>query len=585
MYGQLHKKSSKINVLESMRSKQLRSKNNSIKRLKSLSPSPSRKMLLGHNIKIPPNLSQRQSLAKLESEISSLKKEGLLLTRNRSKKYKSILTSKNIKTPYLEVSAPSTPIKKMMKFGSYLQKYYKNSTREKNRDQKNTSQFLPDKSTTSNLVIEADRHLKNNTSLDQERRRGRDLEPSVVIRNLADHLAFKNENSNSGPRGLEKPSKISREVKSIVAATLSKNQPMASLSSQISTALNSKISRNRFKTSIDFYDMVKIIGKGSFGKVHLGVQVLTNSKVAIKTIDKNTLAFDEKTRKKVENEIDVFSRARKCPQAIRLLEVFQNDKFYFLVMEFSPKGDLLNYLRTKGVMPEALAVKVLRQVIEGLDFLHKNNILHRDIKLDNILMGEDYEAKIVDFGISKVIDPKKIMFKQCGTPAYLAPEIILNRGYSGFGTDIWSLGVLLHTLVLGKVPFKADTLDELYDCIVENKLKIPERPKISKNLYDLLEKMLVKDPSGRIGIDEIKQHSWLKSNNLEEGAEKDAKKGKKLTKNIKIEILKELGFSEDYVRNSLKINALNHSTACYYSLDSSKNFSSLHFQAREVKDE
>lgn len=322
-----------------------------------------------------------------------------------------------------------------------------------------------------------------------------------------------------------------------------------------------------FMTTPDCYNLLKVIGKGSFGKVHLGLQVLTNIKVAIKTIDKNTLANNEKAREKVNSEIKVFKLARGNPSVVRLLEVFEDERFYYFVMEYEKGGDLLNYMREKGVMPEDKAKIVMNNTIEGLEHLHKKMILHRDIKLDNILLGSEFNAKIADFGISCTIVEGEILYKQCGTPAYLAPEIIKNEGYTGFATDIWSLGVLLHTLLLGKVPFKADTLEVLYSRILSSQVEIPSSPRISEECKDLILRMLDKNPKDRISVDEIKKHPWF--DDLAEKEKHDIAKERdssKQNREIALATLEELGFSRRYVKESVQQGKLNHASACFYSL-------------------
>jgi 5'-AMP-activated protein kinase catalytic alpha subunit len=229
--------------------------------------------------------------------------------------------------------------------------------------------------------------------------------------------------------------------------------------------------------------------------------MLTQKHVAIKTIDKTSVALNDRAKKKIENEIEILRIASASRHMVRLLEVFENENYVFFVMEYAKKGDLLNYMKSYGVMPEFRAKNIFFDIILGLEFLHSKNVIHRDIKLDNILLSDKFRAKIADFGISKINPPENSLHEQCGTPAYLAPEIIKNNGYSGFGTDIWSLGILLHTLLLGKVPFKAETLDELYEIIVTQKLAIPEKPYITEECKDILQKMLDKNPATRISIE------------------------------------------------------------------------------------
>lgn len=240
--------------------------------------------------------------------------------------------------------------------------------------------------------------------------------------------------------------------------------------------------------------------------------MLTQKKVAIKTIDKSSIALNERARKKIENEIEILGLASSSKHMVRLLEVFENENYVFFVMEYAKKGDLLNYMKTSGVMPEFRAKNIFFDVVLGLEFLHARNVIHRDIKLDNILLSDKFRAKIADFGISKINPPGNLLYEQCGTPAYLAPEIIKNKGYTGFATDIWSLGVLLHTLLLGKVPFKAETLEKLYEIIVCQELVIPDKPYITEECKDIIQKMLDKNPATRITIAQIKEHPWIEHN-------------------------------------------------------------------------
>jgi len=136
--------------------------------------------------------------------------------------------------------------------------------------------------------------------------------------------------------------------------------------------------------------------------------------------------------------------------------VFETENHLFMVMEYAGGGDLLQYITRRMKLEEREAKNIFRQVLYGVAHCHCRSVLHRDIKLDNILINAAGKVKICDFGISKVItDPEQTMSEQCGTPAYMPPEILSGNGYKGFKADIWSLGVLLYSMVFGTVPFKA----------------------------------------------------------------------------------------------------------------------------------
>jgi serine/threonine protein kinase len=127
-------------------------------------------------------------------------------------------------------------------------------------------------------------------------------------------------------------------------------------------------------------------------------------------------------------------------------------------MELCAGGDLLNYVRKRRKLQEDIAKVLFKQIIEGLGYIHSKKILHRDIKLDNILLDGLGKVKIADFGVSKIVKNGEIMKEQCGTPAYIAPEIIKDKGYTGFKADLWSAGVVLFAMLYGTVPFKANNM-------------------------------------------------------------------------------------------------------------------------------
>jgi serine/threonine protein kinase len=198
---------------------------------------------------------------------------------------------------------------------------------------------------------------------------------------------------------------------------------------------------------------VKLIGKGAFGKVTLGIHKLTGKYVAIKTIEKSYMK-DDFSKRKVFQEVYLLKKI-KHSNVIRLLEVFESSKHMLMVMEYAGGGDLLHLIKRKGKLQESDAKFIFKQISYGLAHIHCRSVIHRDIKLDNILLDCEKGVKICDFGVSKIIKKGQIIQEQCGTPAYLAPEIIIDKGYEGFFVDIWSLGVLLYAMLCGTVPFKA----------------------------------------------------------------------------------------------------------------------------------
>lgn len=163
-------------------------------------------------------------------------------------------------------------------------------------------------------------------------------------------------------------------------------------------------------TTVDFYKIGKCIGRGAFGKVNLAVQKVTQSLVAIKSINKQYLN-DESSRKKVMQEVYILKKIRHC-HVVQFFETFETEKYILMVMELCGGGDLLNYVRKRRRLKEDLAKYFFKQIVEGLNYIHQKNIVHRDIKLDNILLDHLGNVKICDFGVSKLVKSGETMSEQ-----------------------------------------------------------------------------------------------------------------------------------------------------------------------------
>ena len=188
-------------------------------------------------------------------------------------------------------------------------------------------------------------------------------------------------------------------------------------------------------------------------------------------------------------------------------------------MEYAGAGDLLHYVKKKKRLAEEEAQYIFKQVVYGLGHCNCRSVLHRDIKLDNVLLDNDKGIKLCDFGVSKIIKKHQFIKEQCGTPAYIAPEIIADEGYEGFFADIWSLGVVLYAMLCGTVPFKAPNMKELHKLILSGKYTFPVE--LSPDAKDLIEKLLVLEPKNRLSIPEILAHPWVKDPDEEEEDSED----------------------------------------------------------------
>ena len=209
------------------------------------------------------------------------------------------------------------------------------------------------------------------------------------------------------------------------------------------------------------------------------------------------------------HEVGILLRLNRHSNVVKLFETFETGRHILLVMELCAGGDLLNYVRKRKKLDEDIAKYLFKQLVEGLGYLHARNILHRDIKLDNILLDGKGMVKIADFGVSKQVKPGEIMREQCGTPAYIAPEIIRDRGYQGFKADMWSAGVVLYAMLYGTVPFKANNMQDLHKLILQAKYNLKDE--ISEGAKSLLRALLEPDPVKRFTIKEVLNHPWMQN--------------------------------------------------------------------------
>ena len=319
-----------------------------------------------------------------------------------------------------------------------------------------------------------------------------------------------------------------------------------------------------FSTNMEFYNMTSLVGEGSFGKVYSAVSVLTGEKVAIKCLDKAKIN-QRSAKQKVQKEIDIHKRLVH-PNIARFFEVFHNEKYIFMVMEFAENGDLFGQIRQSGVLSEGQSKEIIAQIVSGLEACHSQQILHRDIKLDNILLGASGEAKICDFGVSLVMEEGRLAKDQLGTPAYMAPELLHGKGYSGFGSDIWNLGVTLYIMLTGKIPFNSEDIGELQSIILEGRFEFPEEPELSAEVKDLISSILVVDPQARIKLPEIKKHRWFGPGTFEKlYTEYSLWEQPWDHKKILAEI-ESYGFPSFHIDITMKDQSFNHIYACYVML-------------------
>ncbi|PHJ24910.1 histone kinase [Cystoisospora suis] len=250
------------------------------------------------------------------------------------------------------------------------------------------------------------------------------------------------------------------------------------------------------------YTLGETIGEGTFGKVKLGKHVLTQESVAIKILEKSRIR-EAGDIERVVREIHILKTIRH-PHIVRLLEIIETHQNLYLVMEYASGGELYDYIVKKQRIDEVEACKFFRQILSGIEEMHRLNICHRDLKPENILLDSEKNIKIVDFGLSNLYT--RFLQTACGSPSYAAPEMIEGKIYTPLSVDIWSLGIILFALLAGYLPFEDACTDELYRKIIEGVIDYPSW--ISEPAESLLRGILRTNPSTRFTLRHIKQHPW-----------------------------------------------------------------------------
>ena len=258
------------------------------------------------------------------------------------------------------------------------------------------------------------------------------------------------------------------------------------------------------KTNLNFYKIGRRIGHGAFGKVNLALHILSGHIVAIKSFNKLKKKFP---KNRILYEVNLMKKLRGHKNIINILETIETEKYYLIIMENISGGNLLNIINKMTKLPENYSKYIFKQLIESIIYIQSQNIIHRDIKPDNILIDLNNIIKICDFGVGKEIKSNEYVKDTCGTPAFIAPEILLNNNYNPFKTDVWSSGVVLYTMLSGVVPFRGNNDYELHKNILSG--KFPKLNFISNSCEDLLNKLLEVNPEKRINLNNILSHKWF----------------------------------------------------------------------------
>ncbi|RZF48112.1 hypothetical protein LSTR_LSTR002178 [Laodelphax striatellus] len=255
---------------------------------------------------------------------------------------------------------------------------------------------------------------------------------------------------------------------------------------------------------VGLYRLQGEVGRGNFSHVKVAVHELTKERVAIKVLDKAKLT--PKSRRMLVREIASMESVHH-PTIIRLYEVIETYSKLHLVLEYAPGGELYQKLTTEGRMREAEAKAVFIQILSAVKHLHERNIIHRDIKAENVFCGVRGAVKLGDFGFSTQIRSDEMLRTFCGSPPYAAPELFRDASYQGGPVDIWALGVLLFFMTTGHMPFPADSIAGLKRSILLGVITTPAH--LSNECRTLIRGILRQAPTDRFKLDQIIHSEWL----------------------------------------------------------------------------
>ncbi|KAL0973018.1 hypothetical protein UPYG_G00197810 [Umbra pygmaea] len=255
---------------------------------------------------------------------------------------------------------------------------------------------------------------------------------------------------------------------------------------------------------VGFYDIERTLGKGNFAVVKLARHRITKTEVAIKIIDKSQL--DAVNLEKIYREVQIM-KMLDHPHIIKLYQVMETKNMLYLVTEYAKNGEIFDYLAKHGRLSELEARRKFWQILSAVEYCHNRNIVHRDLKAENLLLDGHMNIKIADFGFGNFFQPGEPLTTWCGSPPYAAPEVFEGQQYEGPQLDIWSMGVVLYVLVCGALPFDGPSLPVLRQRVLEGRFRIPYF--MTEDCEHLIRRMLVLDPSKRLSVAQIKEHKWM----------------------------------------------------------------------------
>lgn len=264
------------------------------------------------------------------------------------------------------------------------------------------------------------------------------------------------------------------------------------------------------------YHVGRALGEGATGRVRLGCHNHTGQLVALKIVPSNFVMHGGHIAQAVRREIAVLRLIASGDSAVEgvlaLHDVVKTEDATILALEYCDGGDLFDILLQHGRLPAHVARDYFTQLVKALHACHQRGVCHRDLKPENILVSTDGSLRIADFGMSGLLNPTALLETSCGSPHYCAPEVLTGQRYSGSGADIWSLGVILFTMITGGLPFDDDNLGRLARKVCSGVFYMP--PEVPEAVASLLRQMLIVNPEDRLSLESVLQCDWLQEGTI-----------------------------------------------------------------------